>query len=108
MSWRLFAASTALAAAAAVSCAGVGAPSVHPDLAPVWRDYQKLPAERAMVLAGDPRRDRWVVGAVGGYSTQEEAKAAAIEQCLKRRAKRRIQDACTLYALGDDVVWRRR
>ena len=101
-------ASAALAVAVFVACASDRPASPHPDLAPVWRDYLELPAERAMEIAGDPRRDRWVVGAAGGHTTQEEAEAAAHEQCLERRATRRIQAACLPDAVGDEVVWRRR
>ena len=104
----VLAVSAALASAVVVACASDRPASPHPDLAPVWRDYLELPAERAMEIAGDPRRDRWVVGAVGGHATKEEAEAAAHEQCLERRAKRRIQAACIPYAVGDEVVWRRR
>jgi hypothetical protein len=98
----------ALAAAVVAACASDRPASAHPDLAPVWRDYLEFPAERAMAIAGDPRRDRWVVGAVGGHTTKEEAAAAAHSQCLERRARRRIQAACIPYAVGDEVVWRRR
>src|SRR5262245_32965332 len=53
------------AAAMLLACAS-DARSPHPDLARVWRWYLTLPAERALAIAGDPRRDRWVIGASGG------------------------------------------
>ena len=77
----------------------------HPDLARVWNAFLALPAERALAIAGDPRRDRWVTGASGGHESREEAEDGALAECRRRRAERRIQDACRLYATGDEVVW---
>jgi hypothetical protein len=79
--------------------------SPHPDLARVWHDYLTLPAERALAIAGDPRRDRWVTGASGGHASREEAEERALAECRRRRAQRRMQDACQLYAVGDEIVW---
>ena len=90
-----------------IACASDGA-SPHPDLAPVWRDYRALPAERALAIAGDPARDRWVTGASGGHATRGEAEAEALRQCRARRGARRMQAACVLYAVGDEIVWRGR
>jgi hypothetical protein len=90
-----------------VACASNGA-SPHPDLAPVWRDYLTLPAERALAIAGDPRRDRWIAGASGGHATRAQAEAEALVRCRKLRGLRRIQAACVLYASGDEIVWRSR
>jgi len=84
------------------------APSPHPDLAPVWRDFLKLPNERALAIAGDPARDRWVTGAAGGHATRERAEDEALAQCRMRRAARRMQADCVLYAVGAEIVWRRR
>jgi len=61
-----------------------------------------------MAIAGDPRRDRWVTGAVGGQATRSQAEAEALRQCRERRGMRRMQAACVLYAVGDEVVWRDR
>jgi hypothetical protein len=58
-----------------------------------------------MAIAGDPRRDRWVVGASGGHASPSEAAADALLRCRLRREARRIQDACVLYAVGDEIVW---
>jgi len=78
----------------------------HPDLAPVWRDFLALPAERALAIAGDPRRDRWVAGLSGGHATRGQAEAEALLECRRRRGLRRMQAACALYAVGDEIVWR--
>jgi hypothetical protein len=90
-----------------LACASSG-PSPHPDLAAAWRDYQTLPAQRALAIAGDPTRDNWVTGASGGHATREQAEAEAIAQCRLRRADRRMQAACVLYAVQDEIVWRGR
>ena len=90
-----------------LACAS-GGPSPHPDLASAWRDFLALPAERALAIAGDPGRDRWVTGASGGHATREQAEAEALAQCRIRRAARRMQDACVLYAVRNEIVWRGR
>ena len=93
------------AAVLLLACASDGT-SPHPDLAPVWRDFLALPAERALAIAGDPRRDRWVAGASGGHARRSEAEAEAMRQCRVRRRTRRLQAACMLYAVADEIVWR--
>ncbi len=80
----------------------------HPDLAPVWRDFLELPENRALAIAGDPQRDRWVVGYTGGHATRGQAEAEALLRCRRRRGMRRMQAACVLYAVGDEIVWRGR
>jgi len=77
----------------------------HPDLAAAWRDFLALPAERALAIAGDPRRDRWVAGLSGGHATRGQAEAEALLECRRRRGMRRMQAACALYAVGDEIVW---
>ena len=94
-------------AALLFACASRG-PSPHPDLAAAWQDYQKLPVQRALAIAGDPTRDHWVTGASGGHATLEQAEAEALAQCQIRRGARRMQAACVLYAVGDEIVWRGR
>ncbi len=102
---------TLLLLAIAVSTALLGCASdsarPHPDLAPVWRQFVALPAERALAIAGDPGRDSWVAGASGGHANRQEAEADALAQCRVKRALRRIQAECVLYAVGDEIVWRR-
>jgi hypothetical protein len=95
----------AWAAVLLVACASAG-PSPHPDLAATWRAYQALPAQRALAIAGDPTRDNWVTGASGGHALREQAEAEALAQCRVRRAARRMQAACVLYAVQDEIVWR--
>jgi hypothetical protein len=91
-------------AALFLACASDG-PLPHPHLEPTWRDFLALPAERALAIAGDPRRDRWVAGASGGNETRDQAEAAALLECRRRRGVRRLQAACVLYAVGDEIVW---
>jgi hypothetical protein len=86
------------------ACAASVPAEPHPDLAELWRSYQALPAERALAVAGDPRR-LWVAGLVGGEPTREEAEWSALAQCGQRRAARRLQVPCRLYAVGDEIVW---
>jgi hypothetical protein len=90
-----------------LACATDGA-QPHPDLTPVWRDYAALPAKRALAIAGDPARGHWVTGSSGGHATRDEAETEALAQCRVLRAARRIQAACVLYAVGDEIVWRGR
>lgn len=87
-----------------LACASDG-PTPHPDLARVWSDFETLPDERALAIAGDPRRDRWVVGASGGHASRSEAEDRALLECRARRAARRMREACVLYAVGDEIVW---
>jgi hypothetical protein len=96
----------ALASAATLlhACATAGG-SPHPNLATVWSGYSALSAERALAIAGDPRRDRWVAGVAGGHASRSEAEAEALTECRRRRAARRLQAACALYAVGSEIVW---
>ncbi len=80
--------------------------SPHPGLKPVWGDYLALPGERALAIAGDPRRNRWVTGSSGGQDTHVQAEADALIQCRTQRRRRRLQAPCVLYAVGNEIVWR--
>jgi hypothetical protein len=80
---------------------------VHPELRSLWRDYRTLPAERALAIAGDPERSRFVAGAVGGLETRAGAESEALRECQRRRQRARIQDPCKMYAIGDEVIWSR-
>src|SRR5262245_32220124 len=93
------------AALAALGCAAGTPGAPHPELAELWRSYQAMPAERALALAGDPHRV-WVAGVAGGEPTPDEAEFAALAQCRQRRAARRLQVPCRLYAVGDEIVWK--
>lgn len=85
------------------ACAS-GTPTPHPELRSLWRDYRELPDERALAIAGDLARGRWVAGAVGGHASAAAAEQAALGECRLRRARARMQDACFVYAIGDEVV----
>ena len=98
----------AVASAAVLLLACADGASPHPNLAPLWRDFVELPRERAMAVAGDPRRPRWVAGVSAGHDTVAEAEAGALRECKARRGFRRMQAECVLYAVGDDIVWKRR
>ncbi len=87
-----------------IGCAS-DAPSPHESLAAVWTAYQELQDERALAIAGDPRRHRWVSAASGGHDLRSEAEEGALTGCRSRRAARRMQAACVLYAVGDEIVW---
>jgi len=84
-------------------CAGPRIPP-HPKLDRLWRHYVELPDERAIVVAGDPRK-LWVAGSAGGASTSEEAERRARIECKRRRVARRLPGLCRTYALGDEIVW---
>lgn len=68
-----------------------------------WQSYQRLGAEKALALAGD-RQGQFVIGIAFGRATREEAVQAALDECAQRRADRRLDDACSLYAAGDEIV----
>jgi hypothetical protein len=80
----------------------------HPSMASAWRDYLALPQERALAIAGDPRRPTWVAGASGGHATREQAEAEALARCQQQRQLRRMRAECVLYAVGEEIVWRGR
>ncbi len=80
--------------------------SPHQHLTPVWREYLEMPDQRALAIAGDPRKNHWVSAASGGHSTSSAAQENALEQCRLRRRIRRLQPACVLYAIDDQIVWR--
>jgi hypothetical protein len=85
--------------------AGSGSAEPHPALKELWRDYRQLREHSALVIAGDLSRGRWVAGAAGGRPSSADAEVEALVECRKQRAKKRMQDACTLYAVGSEVVW---
>jgi len=82
--------------------------SPHRNLTQVWHEYLEIPDQRALAIAGDPRRNRWVTAASGGHSTRIEAEEGALRECRVRRKIRRLQPACVLYAVGKQIVWQRR
>lgn len=88
-------------------CASDG-PTPHPELTRTWREFLALPAERALAIAGDPRRGSWVTASSGGHATRDEAVAEALLRCQIRREARRMQAECVLYGVGSEIVWRGR
>ena len=95
----------ALTACAGLISACATAPLPHRELAPVWRDYRALPAQRALAVAGELRHDRWVAGASGGHALRGQAEAEALRECRRRRMQQRMRAPCRVYAVGDEVVW---
>lgn len=85
------------------ACQGPRIPP-HPKLDRVWRHYVELSDERALVVAGDPRRT-WVSGSAGGALTSSQAEESAEAECKRRRVLRRIPGRCRTYALGDRILW---
>lgn len=93
------------AALLALACATNQPRRPDPSLAEVWRDYRKLPDYRALAIAGNFQKNRWVAGFSGGHETSAEAEAAALRECGVRRLRARAEAACQLYAIGDEIVW---
>jgi hypothetical protein len=77
------------------------------QLATLWNDYQSMQSQRALAIAGDPSRTRWVAGVAAGRETMSEAKQTALQECAVRRQRQRMQDPCRIYAEGDEIVWDR-
>ena len=90
-----------------LACASDGA-TPHAELTRTWHEFLSLPAERAIAIAGDPRRGPWVTAASGGHATRDEAVAEALRRCQARREARRMQAECVLYGVGSEIVWRGR
>jgi hypothetical protein len=93
-----------LCALLVISCAADPS-KPDPVLSEVWRDYGRLPDQRALAIAGNLRQDRFVAGLSGGHATIPEAEAAALRECGVRRLRARQQAACQIYAIGDRIVW---
>ena len=68
-----------------------------------WRSYQRLTGLKALAVAGD-LNGVYVSGFAWGYPIQRLANQEALENCEERRRDRRVEDACRLYATGDDLV----
>ena len=79
----------------------------HAGIASFWRDYLEMPPERALAVAGDPDR-HWLAAASGGHRSQDEAEETVLIECRARRAARRMQAPCRLYATGSEIVWETR
>ena len=76
----------------------------HRGIEALWRDFVALPRERALALAGDPD-GLWVAGAAGGEPSKAAAEESALKVCADKRAARRMQAPCRLYATGEKIVW---
>ena len=88
-----------------VGCGGGLSQPGHRELAGLWSDYRELPPHRALAIAGDPSRSRWVAGVASGQASAEEAERAALGECRRQRLRQRMQEACSIYAVGDEVIW---
>ncbi len=66
-----------------------------------WRNYQRLSGLKALAVSGD-LRGVYVSGFAWAYPLQEPANEEALENCEERRADRRVEPACRLYAIGDE------
>ncbi len=94
----------ALGAASVLVACGTPRVPPHPNLDRFWRYYVELPDQRALVLAGDPKR-LWVAGSAGGAETLSQAEERATQECKRRRLLRRLPGLCRTYALGDQIIW---
>ena len=65
-----------------------------------WKNYQRLGPRKALAVAGD-LDGVYVSGFAFAYPIQALANDEALESCEERRADRRIEDECRLYAIGD-------
>ena len=85
-------------------CTGTPRVPPHAGMDEMWRKYSKLPPKRALAVAGDPN-SLWVGAAAGGAHSQADAADRALEECRRRRGKRRMQAPCLVYAAGDTILW---
>lgn len=65
--------------------------------------YAKLPAQKSMAIAGDPK-EIYVSGYAYDYLLQEAAVQAALKYCELRREDLRIEAECRTYAIGDEII----
>ncbi|MBW2692496.1 MAG: hypothetical protein JRE57_07660 [Deltaproteobacteria bacterium] len=68
-----------------------------------WKNYQRLGSLKVLAVAGD-LNGVYVSGFAFAYPIQELANDEALENCEERRADRRVEDECRLYAIGDDRI----
>jgi hypothetical protein len=67
-----------------------------------WSAYLKMAPRKAMAIAGDID-SQYVLGYSYAYVREDSAIEEALEACEERRADRRIDAPCRLYAFGDEV-----
>ena len=77
-------------------------PAGHVEQLPVTDETGRT-SVAGLYVAGD-LRGVYVSGFAFAYPLQELANDEALEQCEERRADRRIEPACRLYAVGDERV----
>jgi hypothetical protein len=83
------------------SCASDGVE--HPlERAELWHRYRELADVRVLAIAGDPE-GVWVAGVAAGLASAAEAEREALAVCERRRAQRRMQAPCVVYAVGSEV-----
>jgi len=68
-----------------------------------WKNFQRLRPLKALAVAGD-LNGVYVSGFAYAYPFQALANAEALESCEERRADRRVEQECRLYAIGDDPI----
>ena len=68
-----------------------------------WKNYQRLRTLKALAVAGD-LNGVYVSGFAFAYPVQALANDEALENCEERRADRRVEQECRLYAVGNDRV----
>jgi hypothetical protein len=68
-----------------------------------WKNYLRLAPAKSLAVAGD-LNGVYVSGLAYDHQSTEAAVEAAIEYCEQRRADRRIEDTCSTYAIGDQIV----
>lgn len=71
--------------------------------ASAWHQYEMLQRHRAIAVAGEIDRNRWVVGMAGSARSADAAIEAALGECRKQRAQKRMKDSCKIYAVGDQL-----
>jgi hypothetical protein len=64
-----------------------------------------MPSQRALAVAGEISRNRYVATASGGHESSADAQLDALAQCAESGSERGCR-SCRLYAIGDEVVCR--
>jgi len=68
-----------------------------------WGAYLKMAPSKALAVAGDVTSSH-VVGYAHDAASDELAAREAMAACEQRRADRRIEGACRLYAVNGEIV----
>ena len=68
-----------------------------------WGSYRKMAPSKALAVAGDVTTTH-VVGYAHDAASDEQAAREALAACEQRRCDRRIEGACRLYAVNEDLV----